>query len=95
VRVLGIEVLDKAIRVHRDLARPVAAWLTIAKAANWKSLNELRQTWRSTDCVKGQTIFNVKGNKYRLIAIVNCSSRTIIVKHLITHAEYSEREWNQ
>lgn len=95
MRVLGIEVLDKAVRAHRELARPVAAWLTIARDANWKSLNELRQTWRNTDCAKGQTIFNVKGNKYRLIAFVNYSSQTIIVKHLITHAEYSEREWNK
>lgn len=95
MRVLRIEVLDKATRVHRELARPVVSWLTIAKAANWKSLSEVRQTWHNTDCVKGQTIFNIKGNKYRLIAIVNCSSQTIIVKDLITHAEYSEREWNK
>lgn len=95
MRVLGIEVLDKAVRAHRDLAKPVAAWLTIAKAANWGSLNELRQTWRNTDCVKVQTIFNIKGNKYRLIAIVNYSSRTVIVKDLIMHAEYSEKEWNK
>jgi mRNA interferase HigB len=95
VRVLGIAVLDTAIRVHRELARPVAAWLTIARATNWKSLSELRQTWRNTDCVKGQTIFNIKGNKYRLIAIVNYSGQTIIVKDLVTHAEYSEREWNK
>jgi len=95
VKVLGIEVLDKAIRVHRDLATTLAAWLTLARAANWKSLNELRRTWRNTDCVKGQTIFNVKGNKYRLLATVNYGSQTIIVKDLISHAEYSEREWNK
>ena len=95
MRVLGIEVLDKAIRMHRDLAKPVAAWLTIARASNWKNLHELRLTWRNTDNVKGQTIFNIKGNKYRLIAIVNYSSQTMIVKDLITHAEYSEREWNK
>lgn len=92
---LGIEVVDKAIRTHRDLAKPVAAWLVIAKASNWKSLHELRLTWRNTDSVKGQTIFNTKGNKYRLIAIVNYSSQTMIVKDVLTHAEYSEREWNK
>ena len=95
MNVLGIEVLNKAIRIHRDLASPVAAWLAIARTANWKSLNAVRQTWRNTDCVKGQTIFNVKGGKYRLIALVNYSTQTIIVKDLITHAEYSEREWNK
>ena len=95
MKVLGIEVLDKAIRAHRDLTTPVAAWLTLAQAGGWKSLNELRRTWRNTDCVKGQTIFNVKGNKYRLLATVNYASQTIVVKDLLTHAEYSEREWNK
>lgn len=95
MRVLGTEVLDKAKRAHRDLAAPVGTWLTIARGAKWKSLNEVRLTWRNTDCVKGKTIFNIKGNRYRLIAIVNYASQTIIVKMLVTHAEYSIGEWNK
>jgi mRNA interferase HigB len=95
LRVLGIEVLDKAKRAHRDLASPVATWLTIAREARWKNLSEVRLTWRNTDCVKGKTIFNIKGNRYRLIAIVNYASRTIVVRMLVTHAEYSMGEWNK
>jgi mRNA interferase HigB len=95
LKVLGLEVLDKAKKNHRDLAFPVATWLTVATEANWKKLNELRQTWRNTDCVKGQTIFNIKGNKYRLIAVVNYAAQTIFVKMLVTHAEYSEGGWNR
>jgi len=95
VRVLGTEVLDKASRAHRDLPTSIATWITIARAAKWKSLHEVRQTWRNTDCVKGQTIFNVKGNKYRLLATVNYASQTIVVTDLITHAEYSKMEWTK
>ena len=87
---------DDAIGRHRDLSAPIAAWLTIAQGAKWKSLNELRQTWRDTDSVKGQTIFNIKGNKYRLLAIVNYASQTVIVKDLVTHAEYTKKGgWNR
>jgi mRNA interferase HigB len=95
VKVLGTEVLDKANKTQGDLANPIAMWLTIARLGNWKSLNELRLTWRNTDCVKSQTIFNIKGNKYRLFATVNYASQTIIVKDLITHAEYSKRGLNK
>ena len=91
MRVLGTEVLDKAIKTHGDLKSPVALWLTVARDAKWKNLNDLRQTWQKTDCVRGETIFNVKGNAYRLIAMVNYASQTIIVKRLTTHAEYSKR----
>lgn len=95
MKVLGTEVLDKASRRHRDLTTSIATWITIARGAKWKSLHEVRQTWRNTDCVKGQAIFNIKGNKYRLLATVNYESQTIIVKDLITHAEYSKRGWTK
>jgi mRNA interferase HigB len=95
LRVLGAEVLDRAAKTHGDLKSSVATWLTVARTAMWKNLNEVRQTWRNTDCVKGKTIFNIKGNRYRLIAIVNYASQTIIVKMLVTHAEYSEGRWNK
>jgi mRNA interferase HigB len=94
LRVLGTEVLDKAKKTHRDLTSSIATWLMIAREARWKNLNEVRLTWRNTDCVKGKTIFNIKGNRYRLIAIVNYASQTIIVRMLVTHAEYSRGEWN-
>lgn len=95
MRVLGTEVLDKAKTKHRDLTTSVATWLVIARDAGWKNLNEVRLTWRNTDCVKGKTIFNIKGNRYRLIAIVNYASQTIVVKMLVTHAEYSMGDWNK
>jgi mRNA interferase HigB len=95
LRVLGTEILDAAKRTHRDLASSVAAWLMIAREASWKNLNELRRTWRSTDCVKGKTIFNIKGNRYRLIAIINYASQTIVVRMLVTQDEYSRGEWDK
>ena len=94
MRVLGTEVLDRAKKIHRDLTSSIATWLMIAREARWKNLNEVRLTWRNTDCVKGKTIFNIKGNRYRLIASVNYASQTIIVRMLVTHAEYSKGEWN-
>ena len=55
-----------------------------------------RQTWRDTDSVRGRTIFNIKGNRYRLLAIVNYASQTVIVKELVTHAEYTRKAgWNR
>jgi mRNA interferase HigB len=91
VRILGTKVLYDAIQKHSDLGPAIAAWLTVVRGAKWKNLNELREAWRKTDCVKGRTIFNVKGNRYRLLAIVNYVSQTVIVKELITHAEYTKK----
>lgn len=96
MRILGTNVLEDAIRKHSDLRPSLATWLTVAGGAKWKNLSELRQTWRNTDSVKGRTIFNIKGNRYRLLAIVNYESQAIIVKELVTHAEYTKKAgWNR
>ena len=94
MKVLGTEVLDRANKAHGDLRSSIATWLSIAREAKWTSLNGVRLTWHSTDCVKGKTIFNIKGNRYRLIATVNYASQTIVVKMLLTHAEYSLGGWD-
>jgi mRNA interferase HigB len=91
VTVLGIDVLEKATERHADLRGTGAAWLKVARSQSWRSLAEIRRTWRDTDCVEGETIFNVKGNKYRLVALVNYEAQTIIITRLMTHAEYSKR----
>jgi mRNA interferase HigB len=95
LRVLGTEVLEEAKRAHRDLTSSIATWLAIAREARWKNLSEVRLTWRNTDCVKGLTIFNIKGNRYRLIASANYVSQTIIVRMLVPHTEYSRGEWKK
>ena len=91
VTVLGTEVLETAVRQYGDLRKPIAAWLKVAKSSSWKHLVELRQTWRDTDYVDGQTVFNIKGNSYRMYALVNYEAQTIIVQKLTTHAEYSKK----
>ena len=91
VTVLGIDVLEKATKRHADLRGSGSAWLKVARSQSWKSLAEIRRTWRDTDCVEGETIFNVKGNSYRLFALVNYETQTIIITKVMTHAEYSKR----
>jgi mRNA interferase HigB len=91
VTVLGIGVLHQAMKRHGDLAKPLRAWLTIAQSARWKNLAEVRKTWRDTDCVESRTIFNIKGNRYRLYSLINYETQTLIVREILTHAEYSKR----
>lgn len=77
MRVLGVEVLDKAVRVHRDLVNRDSGVAYACQGRKLERLNELRRTWRNTVCVKGQTIFNVKGNKYRLLATLTTAVRPL------------------
>jgi mRNA interferase HigB len=64
-----------------------------AKSAEWQNLVELREAYPSADLVDIYTVFNIKGNHYRLIAEINYRSGTIFVRNILTHAEYDKEQW--
>ena len=70
--------------------KPLAAWELIIKQTNYSGFNGLRQTFPSADYVSHQyTIFNIGGNKYRLVTEIDYSASVVNVKRVWTHAEYS------
>ena len=83
--------LDAAKR-HGDLSAPLDLWYRVAKKAEWKSLDEVRQT---ADAVGKYTVFNIKGNSYRMIAEINYRSRRIFVRQVLSHADYERGGWKQ
>jgi len=70
-------------------------WYRVAKKADWKTLDEVRETFRSADTVGKYTVFNVKGNSYRLIVEISYRSQRIFVRYVLTHAEYDRGRWKQ
>jgi mRNA interferase HigB len=93
VHVISRKKLLEAAREHVDLLAPLDVWYRVAKKANWKTLNEVQETFPSADAVGKYTVFNVKGNSYRLIAEINYRSQRLFVRHVLTHAEYDRGRW--
>lgn len=74
---------------HRDAEEWLKAWFKEAQAANWKSLDDIRKRYRSADWVRGnKVIFDVKGNRYRLIIKVKFEAQIIYIRFIGTHEEY-------
>ncbi len=57
--------------------------------------NELRETFASADYVDGLTVFNIGGNKYRLIASIHYNRRKVYIRNVLTHAEYDREGWKR
>jgi mRNA interferase HigB len=100
--VLNTLALDRFTRKHRDAKKALADWLDTMQKASWKSLADMRKVYPSADGVNvrvagGQvvvvTVFNIKGNEYRLIAVVNYRAAICRVVEVLTHAEYSTNRW--
>ena len=78
---------------HGDCRSQVIAWYQIASKATWRNLAEVRQTFPQADAVGNKTVFNIKGNEYRLIVIIIYTTGTIYIRDLLTHAEYDKGAW--
>jgi mRNA interferase HigB len=68
-------------------------WWTIAKQAKWKHLGDVRQTYNATDVFSGCTIFDVRGNHFRLITHIDYTSQMIFIRAILTHQEYDRGGW--
>jgi len=86
------KLLEVGVR-HGDLVEPLDVWYRIAKKAVWQNLLEVRQQMPAADSVGRFVVFNIKGNHYRLIAEVFFASQVILVRHVLTHAEYDKGGW--
>jgi len=80
---------------HRDAYAALTAWYKTAKRATWQNLAELKQTYPATDLVGRYVVFNIKGNKYRLVARIVYRSQTIFIVAVMTHEEYDLGKWEE
>lgn len=79
--------------LHKDAASALKAWYTVVKKARWQNLAELKQVFPSADLVDRYTVFNIKGNKYRLICRIVYRSQTLFIVAIMTHQEYDRGKW--
>jgi mRNA interferase HigB len=93
MHVISRRKLKEAATRHGDLEGPLDAWFRIAKKATWRNLAEVRKTFSSRDSVSKWTVFNIKGNQYRLITEINYVFGRIYIRHVLTHAEYDRGSW--
>lgn len=93
MRIIAKSRLMALAAAHGDCMDQVVAWHAIASKATWRNLAEVRQTFRHADSVGDKTVFNLKGNAYRLIVHIRYDTGIIYIKDLLSHAEYSRGSW--
>jgi mRNA interferase HigB len=80
---------------HPDAEASLESWYAVVRRASWKTPTEMKQVYGNADIVGRRTVFNIAGNKYRLIARVNYRTQRVFVLYLLTHAEYDKGAWRQ
>ncbi len=87
--------IQEFIHKHPDSRASLENWYRIVKKTNYYSFNELRQHFSSADYVDGYVVFNISGNKYRLIAAIHFNRSKVYIRAILTHAEYDKNEWKR
>ena len=75
---------------HPDAVEPLDRWYRIAKRATWASFAEVRADFGSADQVGAFTIFNIAGNKFRLVAEIFPNHQVLLVRGVYTHKDYDD-----
>lgn len=76
---------------REDSKDALECWYATVKKAQWKNLAELKAVYPKTDYVgNDRYVFNIKGNKYRIVTIILFQVRTIYIRFVGTHEEYDK-----
>jgi mRNA interferase HigB len=100
VRVISQKTLQDFWERHADSEEALRSWFSTAMAAEWRSLVDVRRIYPHADAVETPasgtlTVFNICGNKYRLIARIRYDWQLVNVRCVLTHAEYNKEKWKE
>jgi mRNA interferase HigB len=70
-------------------------WYKTIKDNNFNSFNELKTLFPHADQVGKHTVFNIAGNKVRLIAAIHYNSHKLYIRHILTHSDYDKNKWKE
>lgn len=75
---------------HNDAGESLNNWYETIANADWKDFHQMKNTFNSVDAVgNDRYVFNIKGNHYRLIALIIFKARTVFIPFIGTHSEYN------
>ena len=80
--------LKQSASKYPDASKPIQAFCKIIQQAQWLNLIDVQQVYRDAEAVSNFTVFNIKGNKYRLILDIDYSEQVAYFKYFLTHAQY-------
>ena len=100
MRIISRKTLKSFWEGHEESEKTLKRWYELTKNANWKNSAEVIQTFGSVDQVRVNsgntvTVFDIGGNKYRVVAAIHYNVQTVYVLAVMTHAEYDKNHWKE
>jgi len=93
MHVISYKRLREFGKKYFDCREVLDDWFKVAIKANWSNLIEVQSVFPQAKAVGNFTVFNIKGNRYRLIVSIDYAGQLIYIKYILTHAEYDKEQW--
>ena len=93
MHIISLRKLKEFWRQHPDAESLLRRWYKITKKSKWQSLADNPNYFPHADLAGVCTIFNIKGNSYRLVTKIYYDSQLVLTRFVMTHAEYDKGEW--
>jgi mRNA interferase HigB len=94
MNVISRKTIYAFIRKHADSKESLLSWYKEASHANWEKPQNIKDRYSSASFLRNNTVvFNIKGNKYRLVTKIAYNTKTVFIKWIGTHPEYDKRKF--
>jgi len=91
MRIISRKLLKDFWDIHPQAEQPLKSWFHEVKQASWTTPHDVKKLYRSADSISdNRIIFNIGGNKYRLIVKINYLCRVVYIRFVGTHKEYDK-----
>jgi len=90
MRIISRKALRKFWEKHPDAHQPLQAWYIDVKHSNWKKPADIKSIYQTASFVSNnRVVFNIKGNQYRIIVVVEYRRGSVYIRFVGTHSEYN------
>ena len=87
--------LNDFAKIHPDCETALVQWFQEMRRASFSNIQEVRAIFPHADKVGKFAVFNIGGNKGRLIAAIHSNQKKIYIRHVLTHVEYDKGAWKK
>ena len=95
MHVISRKALSEFWKQYPASRNSLSRWFKVVKQSDFSNFTELRATFPTADRVDDLIVFNIGGNKYRLIASIHFNRGKVYIRHVLTHREYDEGKWKR
>jgi mRNA interferase HigB len=95
MRIVSFKRIKEFSIIYNDAEIPLDKWYHITEKCSWNNINDIKKTFANADYIgNDRYVFNIKGNSYRLVAIIIFASKKVYIRFIGTHQEYGRINCN-